>query len=167
MATDQGRTANVLGLAMMAELTGQSIPNVGTTRYRAPYTPVAIGAFAGHHRGKAFRPIRRTPSHDWACAQGAVFTESGMWLRAQYFPRSGEKEWLETVSREVRGVRDGVGFCDVSTLGKIELQGPDVGILLDRLYVNAFSTLPNRPCTVRPDAARRRFCVGRWYGHTA
>lgn len=142
MATDQGRSANVLGLAMMAELTGESIPNVGTTRHRAPYTPVAIGVFAGHHRGKAFRPIRRTSSHDWALAQGAVFTESGMWLRAQYFPRSGDKDWLETASREVRGVREGVGFCDVSTLGKIELQGPDVGIFLDRLYVNTFSTLP-------------------------
>jgi heterotetrameric sarcosine oxidase alpha subunit len=141
MATDQGRIANVAGLAIMAELTGRPIPEVGTTRHRPPYTPVAIGAFAGHHRGNAFRPIRRTPSHAWAQAQGAVFVETGAWLRAQYFPRNGEKDWLETVSREVRSVREGVGFCDVSTLGKIELQGPEVGVFLDRLYVNTFSTL--------------------------
>jgi methylglutamate dehydrogenase subunit C len=142
MATDQGRIGNVAGLAMMAALTGRSIPETGTTTHRPPYTPVAIGAFAGHHRGKAFRPIRRTPSHDWAQRQGAVFVESGPWLRAQYFPRADEKNWLETVNREVRSVRDRVGFCDVSTLGKIELHGADVGAFLDRLYVNTFSTLP-------------------------
>ena len=91
MATDQGRTGNVAGLAMMAALTGRSIPETGTTTYRPPYTPVAIGAFAGHHRGKAFRPIRRTPSHAWAQEQGAVFVETGPWLRAQYFPRAGRE----------------------------------------------------------------------------
>ena len=142
MATDQGRTANIAGLAMMAALTGRSIPETGTTTHRPPYTPVAIGAFAGHHRGKAFRPIRRTPSHEWAQECGAAFIETGPWLRAQYFPRPGERDWLETVSREVRSVRGEVGFCDVSTLGKIELHGADAGILLDRLYVNTFSTLP-------------------------
>ncbi len=142
MATDQGRTANVVGLAMMAALTGRSIPETGTTTYRPPYTPVAIGAFAGPHRGKAFRPVRRTPSHNWAHEQGAIFTEVGPWLRAQYFPRPGETDWLTTVNREVRSVRESVGFCDVSTLGKIELRGADVSAFLDRLYVNTFSTLP-------------------------
>jgi sarcosine oxidase subunit alpha len=142
MATDQGRIGNVAGLALMAALTNRSIPETGTTTYRPPYTPVAIGAFAGPHRGQAFRPIRRTPSHEWAQQQGAVFVESGPWLRAQYFPRAGEENWLETVNREVRSVRERVGFCDVSTLGKIELHGPDVGAFLDRLYVNTFSTLP-------------------------
>jgi sarcosine oxidase subunit alpha len=145
MATDQGRTSNVPGLAMMAALTGRSIAETGSTRHRPPYTPVAIAAFAGHHRGKAYRPVRRTPSHDWATGEGAVFLETGPWLRAQYFPRPGERDWLETVSREVRAVRENVGFCDVSTLGKIELQGKDAGAFLDRLYVNTFSTLaPNR-----------------------
>ena len=142
MATDQGRVANIAGLAMMAALTGRSIPETGTTTYRPPYTPVAIGAFAGPHRGKAFRPVRRTPWHDWAQEQGAVFTEVGPWLRAQYFPAAGEDDWLATVNREVRSVRQSVGFCDVSTLGKIELQGADVGVFLDRLYINTFSTLP-------------------------
>ncbi len=141
MATDQGKTANVNGLAIMAGITDRSIPVTGTTVFRPPYTPVAIGAFAGHHRGKEFRPFRLTPSHAWAAEQNAVFVETGLWLRAQYFPRSGERDWLETVNREVRTVRSSVGFCDVSTLGKIDLQGPDAAIFLDRLYINGWSTL--------------------------
>jgi sarcosine oxidase subunit alpha len=141
MATDQGKTANVNGLAIMASLTGRSIPETGTTTFRPPYTPVAIGALAGHHRGKDFRPTRLTPSHEWATRQRAVFVEAGPWLRAQYFPRAGERDWLDTVNREVRTVRSAVGFCDVSTLGKIEVHGADAGAFLDRLYVNAFSAL--------------------------
>ncbi|MGA2128496.1 MAG: sarcosine oxidase subunit alpha family protein, partial [Xanthobacteraceae bacterium] len=144
MATDQGKTANVNGLAILAALTGRSIPETGTTTFRPPYTPVAIGAFAGHHRGGEFRPTRLTPSHDWATRQGAVFVEAGPWLRAQYFPRAGERDWLDTVTREVRTVRSAVGFCDVSTLGKIDVQGADAGVFLDRLYVNTFSTLKVR-----------------------
>jgi methylglutamate dehydrogenase subunit C len=142
MATDQGKLSNVNGLAIMAALTGQAIPAVGTTSYRPPYVPIAIGALAGHHRGKQFRPTRLTPSHQWAQEQGAVLVETGAWLRAQYFPRQGEKDWLETVTREVRTVRSAVGFCDVSTLGKIEVHGPDAGAFLDRLYINTFSNLP-------------------------
>jgi sarcosine oxidase subunit alpha len=142
MATDQGRTANVAGIAMMAALTDRTIAESGTTAYRPPYTPVAIGALAGPHRGRHFRPVRLTPSHAWATDQGAVFVETGPWLRAQYFPRTGEDDWLATVTREVRTVRAAVGFCDVSTLGKIEVQGPDAGPFLDRLYINTISTLP-------------------------
>ncbi|MFX6706157.1 hypothetical protein ABTH01_19730, partial [Acinetobacter baumannii] len=77
------------------------------------YTPVAIGALAGHHRGKDFRPIRLAPTHDWSKEQGAVFVEAGQWLRAQYYPRPGEADWLTTVNREVKAVRAGVGLCDV------------------------------------------------------
>jgi sarcosine oxidase subunit alpha len=141
MATDQGRLANVNGLAVMAALTGRTIAQTGSTRFRPPATPVAIGAFAGHHRGATFRPTRLPPSHQWAAEQGAVFVESGPWLRAQYFPRAGERDWLETVNREVRTVRSAVGFCDVSTLGKIEVHGSDAATFLDRLYINTFSTL--------------------------
>ncbi len=141
MATDQGKLSNVNGLAIMAALTGKAIPAVGTTSYRPPYVPVAIGALAGHHRGKQFRPTRQTPSHQWAQEQNAVFVETGAWLRAQYFPRPGEGDWLDTVKREVRTVRSSVGFCDVSTLGKIEVHGPDAGAFLDRLYINTFSNL--------------------------
>ncbi|QFR34800.1 sarcosine oxidase subunit alpha family protein [Ancylobacter sp. TS-1] len=142
MATDQGRTSNVTGLAIMASLTGASIPETGTTIFRPPYTPVALGALAGHHRARDFRPLRLTPTHEWARAQGAVFVETGAWLRAQYFPRKGERDWLETVSREVKAVRASVGMIDVSTFGKIDLQGPDVGTLLDRVYINGFAALP-------------------------
>jgi sarcosine oxidase subunit alpha len=141
MATDQGKTSNVNGLAIMAALTGRTIPETGTTRYRPPYTPISMGALAGPQRGKHFRATRLTPSHTWASERGAVFTETGPWLRAQYFPSQGEHRWLETVNREVSAVRSAVGVCDVSTLGKIDLQGSDAGNFLDRIYVNSFSTL--------------------------
>ncbi len=100
-----------------------------------------MGAFAGHHRGGDFRPARITPTHALAEELGAVFVEAGPWLRAAYFPRKGEADWQDTVNREVRAVRSGVGLIDVSTFGKIDLQGPDVGTLLDRVYINMFSSL--------------------------
>ena len=142
MATDQGKTSNLSGLAIMAAATGRSIPETGTTTFRPPYTPVAIGALAGHHRGADYRPLRRAPTHDWSADQGAVFIEAGPWLRAQYYPRPGETDWLETVNREVRAVRAGVGICDVSTLGKIDIQGADAAAFLDRVYINGWSSLP-------------------------
>jgi sarcosine oxidase subunit alpha len=142
MATDQGKTSNINGHAIMAALTERAIPEVGTTVSRPPYSPVAIGAFAGAHRGKHFKPTRRTASHGWAQERGAAFIESGQWLRAQWFAAPGESDWLTTVSREVKAVRGSVGVCDVSTLGKIDIQGPDAGAFLDRIYINLFSTLP-------------------------
>ena len=141
MATDQGKTANVAGLAVMAELSGRTIPGVGTTVFRPPYTPVSFGALAGHRRGKEFRPARLTPTHAWAEEQGAIFTEAGLWIRAQYFPRPGEAGWHESVAREVRTVRSAVGACDVTTLGKIDIEGPDAARFLDRVYVNMISSL--------------------------
>ena len=141
MATDQGKVGNVVGLAILSELTNRTIPDTGTTTYRPPYTPVALGVLAGHHRGKDFRPTRLPPSHQWALERGAVMVETGAWLRAQYFPRPGEGDWLSTVNREVRTVRSAVGVCDVSTLGRIDIQGRDAGIFLDRIYTNAFSSL--------------------------
>ncbi|TIW45026.1 MAG: FAD-dependent oxidoreductase, partial [Mesorhizobium sp.] len=136
MATDQGKTSNIAGLAIMAAVSGKSIPETGTTIYRPPYVPVAIGAFAGHHRDENFHATRLTPSHHWAAEQGAVFVDTGLWKRAQWYPRAGEKDWLESVTREVKTVRGGVGFCDVSTLGKIDVHGPDAGAFLDRVYIN-------------------------------
>jgi sarcosine oxidase subunit alpha len=141
MATDQGKTSNVAGHAMMAVLCGQDIASAGTTMFRPPYTPVAIGALAGHHRGKDFRPYRLTPSHDWAKEQGAVFVETGLWMRAQYFPKAGDRDWLDAVTREVNAVRGSVGVCDVSTLGKIDIQGADAAEFLDRVYINAWTNL--------------------------
>jgi sarcosine oxidase subunit alpha len=142
MATDQGKTSNLNGHAMMAALTGQAMSDVGTILSRPPHQPVAIGAFAGHHRDRHFRPTRHTAGHAWALENGAVMVEAGPWLRPQYFPRSGEKDWLTTVVREVRTVRSVVGVCDVSTLGRIDIQGRDAAAFLDRVYVNTFSTLP-------------------------
>ncbi|MBC7181924.1 MAG: sarcosine oxidase subunit alpha, partial [Roseovarius sp.] len=142
MATDQGKTSNTAGLAIMAEVAGKSIPEVGTTMFRPPYTPTAIGAFAGRARGKDFRPTRKTPSHFWAEEQGAVFVEVGMWLRAQWFPRPGETHWRQSVDREVLQTRRSVGICDVTTLGKIDVQGTDAAAFLNMIYCNAFAKLP-------------------------
>jgi sarcosine oxidase subunit alpha len=141
MATDQGRTSNVLGLAVLAELTGQGVAAAGTTTYRPPYSPVAIGALAGRARGVDFRPTRLTPTHDWAEGAGAVFTDAGAWKRAAYFPRGAETHWRETVDREVLAVRAGVGLCDVSSLGKIDIQGRDAGEFINRVYCNGMATL--------------------------
>ncbi|SEN30881.1 N-methylglutamate dehydrogenase subunit C [Gemmobacter aquatilis] len=146
MATDQGKTGNVLGLAVMAELTGRSIPQTGTTIYRPPYTPVAMGALAGRSRGQEFKPTRLTPSHKWATEQGAVFVEVGQWLRAQWLPRTGETHWRESVDREVLATRKSVGICDVTTLGKIDIQGTDAGAFLNKVYANTFSTLAVGKC---------------------
>ena len=142
MATDQGKTANLGGLAVMAELTGSSIAQTGTTMFRPPYTPVAMGALAGRSRGPEFRPRRLTPSHTWAAEQGAVFVEVGLWMRAQYFPRAGEHHWRESVDREVLATRGSVGVCDVTTLGKIDVQGRDAAEFLNRIYCNGFAKLP-------------------------
>ncbi len=140
MATDQGKTSNVNGLALLAAQQGRPIDAVGSTLNRPPFTPVAIGALAGHHRGKEFRATRLSPLHAWAEKQGAVFVETGAWLRASWFPRAGE-DWLAAATREVKAVRSAVGVTDVSTLGKIDIQGPDAATLLDRVYCNTFSTL--------------------------
>jgi heterotetrameric sarcosine oxidase alpha subunit len=141
MATDQGKTTGLSGSAVLANVTGRYIGAVGTPTFRPPFTPVAISAFAGHHRGQDFRPARLAPSHQWANEQGAVFVETGPWLRALYYPRAGE-EPQDAVNREVANVRTDVGICDVSTLGKIDVQGRDAGTFLDRVYTNTFSTLP-------------------------
>ncbi|WP_373635346.1 sarcosine oxidase subunit alpha family protein [Yoonia sp. SS1-5] len=141
MATDQGKTSNMGGLAIMAELAGKTIPDVGTTIFRPPYTPTAIGVLAGRHRGQEFHPKRLTPSHKWAEEQGAVFVEAGNWLRAQWFPRAGETTWRESVDREVLATRKSVGVCDVTTLGKVDVQGADAADFLNKIYCNGFAKL--------------------------
>ena len=141
MATDQGKTANIGGLAIMAELAGKSIPETGTTIFRPPYTPVPIGTFGGRMRGKEFHPTRLTPSHYWAKEQGAVFVEVGNWLRAQWFPRPGETHWRQSVDREVSQTRASVGVCDCTTLGKIDVQGTDAAAFLNKVYCNGFAKL--------------------------
>lgn len=142
MATDQGKTANVLAIGVMSENLEKSIEDTGTTIFRPPYSPVAIGAFAGRRRGKEFYPTRYAPSHKWATEQGAVFVEVGMWYRAQWFPQPGETFWRESVDREVIQTRASVGVCDVTTLGKIDIKGSDVSEFLNRVYANAFAKVP-------------------------
>ena len=141
MATDQGKTSNVTAIAVMAELTGQSLGQTGTTIFRPPYTPVSMSVLGGGDTGAHFRPRRLTPTHEWAASQGAVFVEVGQWMRAQYFPRKGETTWRQTVDREVLATRAGVGICDVTTLGKVDVQGADAGEFLDRVYANAMKSL--------------------------
>jgi len=141
MGTDQGKTSNINALAIMAGLRGVEIPAAGTTTFRPPFTPVAIGALAGRSLGKHFRPIRRSPIHDWHLVHGAEMIEAGLWMRAWWYRWAGatvESAYVE----EMRLVRNGVGLSDVSTLGKIDVQGPDAAEFLDRIYVNGFSKLP-------------------------
>jgi sarcosine oxidase subunit alpha len=141
MATDQGKTSNMGGLAIMAELAGKQIPEVGTTIFRPPYTPVSFGVMAGRSVGKDFRPTRLTPSHKWAQENGATFVEVGQWMRAQWFSKPGETHWRQSVDREVVQTRKSVGVCDVTTLGKIDVQGKDAAEFLNRIYANAFGKL--------------------------
>jgi len=133
MATDQGRAANVDGLAIMAGLIERPIADSGVILARPPVVPLAIGAVAGPWRGATYKPERRIPIDAWAREQGAVFVDTGVWKRPQYFPKDGETDWLETVNREVNAVRSGVGVTDVSTLGKVEVVGPDAAAYLDRV----------------------------------
>ena len=146
MATDQGKTSNVIGLAVLADATNKTIPETGTTIFRPPYTPISIGAFAGAHKGKHFKPTRLTPSHEFASEIGANFVDTGYWKRAQWFSQDKEVTWRDSVDREVLMTRQSVGICDVSTLGKIDIQGEDAGKFLNKIYINTFSTLKVGKC---------------------
>jgi len=145
MATDQGKTSNVNALALMADLRGVAIPDVGTTTFRPPYTPVTIGAFSGIDKGDFLDPIRKTPIHSWHEQHGAPFETVGQWHRAWYYPKPGET-MHDTVNREVKAVRTSVGIVDASTLGKIDIQGPDAAWFLNMVYTNAWSKLEPGRC---------------------
>ena len=140
MGTDQGKTSNVNGLAIMATLRGEAIPAVGTTTFRAPYTPAALGLFAGEHTGKHHTPVRRTPLHQWHLNNGAVMTTVGHWMRPKTYPRRGES-YDAAWRRECQAVRQRCGLVDVGTLGKIDVQGPDALEFLQRIYCNNLTTL--------------------------
>jgi sarcosine oxidase subunit alpha len=141
MAPDQGKNSNVAALAVLAEATGRSIPETGTTTFRPPYVPVPLGVMAAGAQGKGFAPERFTTSHDASVGRGAPMVEAGLWYRPSYFPAPGETTWRESCEREVAMVRGAVGVADVSTLGKIEFRGPDTGAFLDLVYTSRFSTL--------------------------
>ncbi len=145
MATDQGKLSNINGLAVLSDAISQPIPQVGTTTFRPPYTPVTFGTLAGEARGDIFQPLRRTPMHEWHEANGAYWEPVGHWRRPYCYQRAGETE-EQAVHREVRNTRNAVGLLDASTLGKILVKGPDAGRLLDMLYTNMMSTLPVGKC---------------------
>ncbi|RFU13406.1 sarcosine oxidase subunit alpha family protein [Rhodobacteraceae bacterium W635] len=141
MAPDQGKNSNIGALAILADATGRAIPETGTTTYRPPFVPVSIAAFGAGAQGKGFAPERLTSSHDASLERGAPMIEAGLWYRPSYFPRPGETTWRQSCDREVTMTRNAVGVCDVSTLGKIDIQGPDAAEFLDFVYANLFSTL--------------------------
>ena len=142
MAPDQGKNSNVAALAVLADATGQGIPGTGTTTFRPPFVPVSIAAMGGSGKGMGFAPQRFLTSHKASVAMGAPMIEAGLWYRPSYFPKGGETSWRPACDREVRTVRQAVGVTDVSTLGKIDVQGPDAARFLDFIYSNVMSTLP-------------------------
>jgi sarcosine oxidase subunit alpha len=145
MATDQGKTSNVNALAIAAEALDKAVAEVGLTTFRPPYTPVTLGAFAGHARGELFDPVRRTPIDPWAADRGARFEDVGMWKRARYFPVASE-DMAKAVARECLAVRGAVGLFDASTLGKIEVVGPDAAEFMNRIYTSAWNRLEPGRC---------------------
>ena len=145
MATDQGKTSNMAALGLVSEILAKDIPQVGTTTFRPPYTPVTFGAIVGTARGETFDPIRTAPVHEWAVKQGAKFENVALWRRAWYFPKPGE-DMHAAVARECRAVRESVGLLDASTLGKIEVVGPDAAEFMNRMYPNGWTKLEPGKC---------------------
>jgi sarcosine oxidase, subunit alpha len=145
MATDQGKTSNMNAIGIASEAMSRPAPEIGTTTFRLPYTPVTFGALIGPNRGVLFDPARKTPIYAWALKQGAAFEDVGLWKRAWYFPQTGET-MHRAVMRECRAVREKAGIFDASTLGKIEVVGKDAGEFLNRIYVNNFSKLDIGKC---------------------
>jgi sarcosine oxidase subunit alpha len=145
MATDQGKTSNLNALGIAAAALGTDVPTIGHTTFRNPYTPVTFGTLAGFARGQMFDPVRTTPTHAWAVERGAVFEDVGQWKRAHYFPLAGET-MHDAVARECRAVRGQVGIFDASTLGKIEVVGPDAAEFMNRIYVNPWTKLAVGRC---------------------
>jgi sarcosine oxidase subunit alpha len=132
----------VTALSVLADSTGRSIPGTGTTTFRPPFAPIHIAALGAGGQGKGFAPERFTASHAVTLSMGAPLIEAGLWYRPSYYPRAGETTWRQSCDREVGMVRSRVGVCDVSTLGKIDVQGPDAAAFLDFVYTNTMSTLP-------------------------
>ncbi len=141
MATDQGKTSNLNGLQMVSDIENKVVPQVGHTTFRPPYTPVSIGAIVGREVGKHSKPTRKSPMHYWHEKNNAVFVDAGVWLRPRYY-KQGNENLFEASKREAKNVRQNVGVCDVTTLGKIDIKGPDSAEFLNRVYTNAWLKLP-------------------------
>ncbi|SEH62766.1 sarcosine oxidase subunit alpha [Paracoccus alkenifer] len=172
MATDQGKMSNINGLNIAADALGRPAPQVGLTTFRPPYTPTTFGAFAGYQRGAHFEVTRKTPIDPWAEAHGAVFEPVGQWRRARYFPQPGE-DMDTAVRRECRQTRESVGIFDASTLGKIEVVGPDAVTFMERMYTNPWAKLGVGRCRyglllgddgyIRDDGVIGRMAEGRFH----
>ncbi|MCR8547693.1 sarcosine oxidase subunit alpha family protein [Salipiger sp. P9] len=145
MATDQGKLSNINGLAVLSDALGTPVPQVGTTTFRPPYTPISFGAIAGEARGEIFQPLRRTPMQDLHESNHAAWEPVGQWRRPYCYPHPGEAK-RDAVNREINATRQSLGILDASTLGKILVKGPDAGRFLDMMYTNMMSTLPVGKC---------------------
>jgi sarcosine oxidase subunit alpha len=145
MATDQGKLSNINGLATLAKSLNAEIPNVGTTTFRPPYTPISMSVIAGVAKNELFQPIRKTPMSDWHTANGADYEPVGQWRRPYAYVRSGETVH-DAVNREVVNTREKLGLLDASTLGKLVVKGPDAGKFLDMMYTNMMSNLAVGKC---------------------
>ncbi len=141
MATDQGRTSNLNGLQLVSDIENKVVPQVGHTTFRPPYSPISIGAIVGREIGKHSKPTRKSPMHYWHEKNNAVFVDAGVWLRPRYY-KQGNENLFEASKREAKNVRQNVGVCDVTTLGKIDIKGPDAAEFLNRVYTNAWLKLP-------------------------
>lgn len=143
--TDQGKLGNVNGIGVLAECLNRPIAEIGVTAYRPPYTPIRFGAGAGMEVGQLYDPVRKTPLHEWHEAAGAVFEPVGQWLRPRYFPKAGE-DMAAAVDRECLAARRALALMDASTLGKIEVQGPDAAAFLDRIYTQRVAAMKIGRC---------------------
>ncbi|GGB44163.1 sarcosine oxidase subunit alpha [Roseibium aquae] len=145
MATDQGRLSNLNALDIASKALDKPVTDVGLTTFRQPYTPTTFGIFANISRGDFFDPVRKTPSHDFVAGQDAAFEDVGQWKRAWYLPKDGE-DMHQAVARECETVRKSAGLFDASTLGKIEVVGPDAAEFLERMYTNPWKKLAPGRC---------------------
>ncbi|MGO1117997.1 sarcosine oxidase subunit alpha [Rhodovibrionaceae bacterium A322] len=145
MGTDQGRLGNVNAIGIVADTIGKKLPEVGVTTFRPPYTAVTFGAIAGRDVDDLLDPDRTTPMHSWHEGNGALFEDVGQWRRAWYYPKDGE-DLHAAVNREVKACRDSLGILDATTLGKIDIQGPDAAEFLNRIYTNAWLKLGVGKC---------------------
>ncbi len=141
MATDQGRTSNLNGLQLVSNIENKIVPEVGHTTFRPPFTPITIGTIVGREVGMEYMPTRKTPMHEWHEKNNAVFVDAGAWKRPRYY-KQGNETLFEASKREAKNVRENVGICDVTTLGKIDIKGPDAAEFLNRVYTNAWMKLP-------------------------
>jgi|TARA_B110000046_G_scaffold22154_1_gene20791 sarcosine oxidase subunit alpha len=175
MATDQGKLSNINGLAVLSKSLNMDIPDVGTTTFRPPYTPISMASLAGEARAEFFQPIRKTPMHDWHESNGADWEPVAGWRRVYAYVQPGETT-KQSVNREVLNTRKNLGFLDASTLGKIIVKGPDAGKFLDMMYTNMMSNLKVGRCRyglmcsengfLSDDGVVARIDDGTWLCHT-